>query len=450
MFGAIIGDMVGSVYEFDNLRSKDFPFFRSDCWPTDDSIMTIAVMQALLETDGKVKGLAEKTVEWMQKIGRQYPNCGYGGRFWDWVFDSDPKPYGSYGNGAAMRVSACGWAARTLEEAKALSYAVTAVSHDHPEGLRGAEATACAVFLANDGRSKEEIRAFIEERYCDLDFTIDGIRGTYEFNESCQGTVPQAIESFLESESFEDAIRIAISVGGDSDTLAAITGSIAEAYYGIPAALREQAEKQFRFGYLTHYPAATATKDPDLLSVVEAFERKYGRYVRRKNVRAILEKEEAHAGMLPVGLDRIDPSEVVIVIDAVCGAMGISGAIELYSIHEGEVLFFSDNKAGCGCDFDEIVRRFPEGIRYVDGILRFDKEKWKLFGGGTGNRFLIRRALFDELQKRKEKVTLRNYRSIVYVAEQLLLETAGKGVNTDGQRIQHGELQKGKADLLDP
>ena len=275
MFGAIIGDMVGSIYEFDNHRSKEFPFFGGGCYPTDDSIMTIAVAKAILENDGKVEGLSEKTVEWMQEIGRQYPNCGYGGRFYGWIYDDDPKPYRSFGNGAAMRVAACGWAGNSLEEVKQLSYAVTAVTHDHPEGIKGAEATACAIFLARTGRSRDEIRAFIEDNYYRLDFTLDEIRPTYEFNETCQETVPQAIETFLESTSFEDAIRNAISVGGDSDTLAAITGSIAEAFYGIPDDLRAQAIRQFRLGCTVHYPRATAKKDPDLLSVVEQFEERY-------------------------------------------------------------------------------------------------------------------------------------------------------------------------------
>ncbi len=272
MLGAIIGDMVGSIYEFDNHRSKDFPLFGSRCYPTDDSIMTIAVAKAILENGGKVEGLSEKTVEWMQRIGQQYPNCGYGGRFQEWMYDDDPKPYRSYGNGAAMRVSACGWAGDSPEEVKQLSDAVTAVTHNHPEGIKGAEATACAIFLARKGHSRDEIRTFIEDNYYRLNFTLDEIRPTYEFNETCQETVPQAIEAFLESESFEDAIRNAISVGGDSDTLAAITGSIAEAFYGIPDDLREQAIRQFKFGCIVHYPRAAVAKDPDLLSIVEQFE----------------------------------------------------------------------------------------------------------------------------------------------------------------------------------
>ena len=276
MLGAIIGDMVGSIYEFHNHRSKEFPFFSGRCWPTDDSIMTIAVAKAILENDGKAEGLEDKAVEWMQKIGRQYPNCGYGGRFYEWMYARKPHPYNSFGNGAAMRVSACGWAGKTLEEVKALSHAVTIVTHNHPEGVKGAEATACAIFLARTGHSKEEIRSFIEDNYYTLDFTIDEIRPTYEFNESCQGTVPQAIEAFLESDSFEDAIRTAVSVGGDSDTLAAITGGIAEAFCGIQEELRKQAISQFRLGCRTHYLPAAIQNNPDLLSLVEAFEQRYG------------------------------------------------------------------------------------------------------------------------------------------------------------------------------
>ena len=275
MLGAIIGDMVGSIYEFSNHRSKEFPFFSSECYPTDDSIMTIAVTKAILENKGETKGLSHKTVEWMRRIGQQYPNCGYGGRFYDWMFCDHPQPYSSYGNGAAMRVSACGWVANSVDQAKELAYSVTAVTHDHPEGIWGAEATACAIYLAKTGSSKDEIKSFIEENYYDLDFTLDDIRPRYRFNETCQGTVPQAIEAFLESDSFEDAIRNAISVGGDSDTLAAITGGIAEAFYGIPDDIRDQAIKQFRFGCKMHYPIASAKQDPDLLSIVEAFEKTY-------------------------------------------------------------------------------------------------------------------------------------------------------------------------------
>ncbi len=253
MLGAIIGDIVGSRFEFNNHKSKDFELFVCQSFVTDDSIMTLAVGKALMEAvkawpSGHAKRdarfyrrLSDLTVRYMQEIGRFYPDCGYGGRFHGWIFSDQPRPYDSYGNGAAMRVSPVGYYAQTAEELRELSKAVTAVTHDHPEGIKGAEATAMAILLARSGQSKGEIQAFIEGHYYPLDFTIDAIRPFYRFNESCQETVPQAIQCFLESISFEDAIRIAVSLGGDSDTLAAITGSIAQAFYGIPAGLETRA-----------------------------------------------------------------------------------------------------------------------------------------------------------------------------------------------------------------
>ncbi|MDR1662452.1 MAG: ADP-ribosylglycohydrolase family protein [Azoarcus sp.] len=234
MLGAIIGDIVGSRFEFDNCRSKDFELFARNCRVTDDSIMTLAIASAIMSAgteDGEK--LAAATVAAMQKLGRQYPFCGFGAHFARWVNSTHPAPYNSYGNGAAMRVSPAAIVARTLEEAIRLARIVTGVTHNHPEGLKGAEATATAIFMARSGASKNDIRDAVGRHYYPLDFTIDAIRPGYTFNETCQKTVPQAIEAFLESDSFEDAIRIAISLGGDSDTLAAIAGSIAEAFYGI-------------------------------------------------------------------------------------------------------------------------------------------------------------------------------------------------------------------------
>jgi len=239
MLGAIIGDIVGSRFEWNNNRSKQFDFLTYKCSVTDDSIMSLAIAKALLESKADHSDLSENAVKYMQGIGRHYPSCGYGGRFIEWINSDNPKPYGSYGNGAAMRVSACGFAANSLEEAKQLSKAVTEVTHNHPEGLKGAEATAVAIFLARSGKNLLEIRDYITKNYYSLNFTLDGIRDSYEFNESCQDTVPQALEAFFESINFEDAIRNAISIGGDSDTLAAITGGIAEAYYGIPTEIRK-------------------------------------------------------------------------------------------------------------------------------------------------------------------------------------------------------------------
>jgi len=255
LIGAIIGDIVGSRFEFNNHRSKDFELFTDECFVTDDSIMTLAVAKAIMETcrtfessvvtsgfsDEFYSVLERNTIRYMQEIGRKYPNCGYGSRFYQWIFSQNPQPYGSFGNGAAMRISPVGFAARSKEEAVKMSKVVTSVSHNHAEGIKGAEATVIAIFMARTGSSKEEIRSRITRDYYELDFTLDEIRDTYEFDETCQGTVPQAIEAFLESTSFEDAIRNAVSIGGDSDTLAAITGGIAEAYYGVPIDMEEKA-----------------------------------------------------------------------------------------------------------------------------------------------------------------------------------------------------------------
>ncbi|MDD4802722.1 MAG: ADP-ribosylglycohydrolase family protein [Syntrophomonas sp.] len=241
MLGAIIGDIVGSRFEFYNHRSKDFDLFAESCFATDDSIMTIATAKAILACQGNWEILNEQAVKFMQKIGRKHPNCGFGRMFYRWIFSNDPEPYNSFGNGAAMRVSPCGFMANTEEESKLLSRRVTEVTHNHPEGIKGAEATTIAIFMARNDASKKLIGERIARDYYNLDFTLDEIRSTYEFDASCQGTVPQAIVAFLESETFEDAIRNAISIGGDSDTLAAIAGAIAEAYYGIPLSLKHKA-----------------------------------------------------------------------------------------------------------------------------------------------------------------------------------------------------------------
>lgn len=260
MLGAIIGDIVGSRFEWHNHRSKDFELFTDDCFFTDDSVMTVAITKALLNANSAYTDLSDKAIYFMQDIGRHYPNAGYGGRFGIWMFSDNPTPYDSYGNGAAMRVSACGEVGNDLDQALSLSDKVTIVTHGHKEGLKGARATVECMVLAKNGYTKEQIRKAVEEKYYKLDFTLDEIRFTYRFNETCQNTVPQAIEAFLESESFEDAIRNAISIGGDSDTLAAITGAIAESYYGIPLDLRNKA-----LSYL----------DERLKTIVFEFEKKY-------------------------------------------------------------------------------------------------------------------------------------------------------------------------------
>ena len=260
MLGAIIGDIAGSRFEFNNYRDKDFTFFTGECCFTDDTVMSLAICAAILACEGNYSTLGQLTVQKMQEIGRPYPYCGYGGRFYSWMYTENPQPYNSYGNGAAMRVSGCGFAASSLEEAKSLARQVTEVTHNHPEGLKGAEATAVAIYLLRSGYTKEQLRSYIVEHYYPLNFTIASIRRTYEFNETCQDTVPQALEAFLETKNFEDAIRNAVSVGGDSDTMAAITGGLAEAFFGIPEQLRKRA-----LIYL----------DERLLKILQAFEKKY-------------------------------------------------------------------------------------------------------------------------------------------------------------------------------
>lgn len=238
MYGAIIGDTVGSIYEFHNIKTKDFPLFDRDCRPTDDSYMTIAVASACLDYNGNLTDFRERLIDEMHRIGHRYPGSGYGGNFGAWLRDGCHAPYGSCGNGSAMRVSPCGWACDTLEETLALAAASADVTHNDPEGIKGAKATAAAIFLARTGASKEKIRKYISETFdYDLSRTCDEIRPGYGWGALCQDTVPEALVAFFDATDFEDAIRNAISLGGDSDTLAAITGSVAEAYYGIPPEL---------------------------------------------------------------------------------------------------------------------------------------------------------------------------------------------------------------------
>lgn len=235
MLGAIIGDIVGSIYEFDNIRTKNFQLFSSRCFFTDDTVMTVAVYKALKKSKlSKFKNLQEQTVKEMQKYGKLYLNMSYGTSFRHWLNSKKPRPYNSYGNGSAMRVSPVAYFAKSIDEVKELSYKVSAVTHNHEEGIKGAEATAVSIWLALNKYSKEQIKKYIQEKYYSLDFEYEDLVKNYRFNETCQNTVPQAIYCFLISESFEDCLRTSISIGGDSDTLCAISCAIAEAYYGIP------------------------------------------------------------------------------------------------------------------------------------------------------------------------------------------------------------------------
>ena len=242
MYGAILGDMIGAPYEFDRGdKTKDFPLFSFGSRYTDDTVMTIAVADAQMGWD-KSKGiddLKKQAIHSMREWGARYRRKGYGAAFRNWLVSDDPQPYNSYGNGAAMRISSVGWLYEDLETTRAIARAVTEVTHNHPEGVKGAESVASAILMARNGKTKEDIKLYmIEEFEYDLSRTCDEIRPNYHHVESCQETVPEAITAFLESVDFEDAIRTAVSLGGDCDALACITGSIAEAYYGVPEHLK--------------------------------------------------------------------------------------------------------------------------------------------------------------------------------------------------------------------
>ena len=260
MLGAICGDVVGSIYEWHNIKTKDFKLFDGSCEFTDDSVMTVAIAKACVEylKDKDINNFKNNCVKYMKLFGLRYPNSGYGGKFYLWLGSTNPQPYNSYGNGSAMRVSPVGWIAESLEEAEKLAEVSAEVTHNHPEGIKGAKSIAGAIWLLRNGKSKEEVLKYIKDNYYDIDFTLDEIRATYRYDVTCQGSVPQAIEAFIESTDFEDAIKNAISIGGDSDTIAAITGSMAEACYGMTQELKEKT-----ISYLGE----------DLKEVVEEFEK---------------------------------------------------------------------------------------------------------------------------------------------------------------------------------
>jgi len=234
MLGAIAGDIIGSVYEFRPIKRKDFePLFAVGAEFTDDSVLTVAVADCLMND----RDPAEALKDW----GRRYPYCSWGGRFREWLFSDDMAPYGSFGNGAAMRVSPAGFLAGNLEDAWAMSDRVTRVTHSHPEGLKGARATVTAIVLARQGANAEAIRNEIAQRFdYDMGRSVDEIRPSYRFDETCQRTVPEALICALEAEGFEDAVRNAVSLGGDADTLAAIAGAVAEARFGVPDAIASE------------------------------------------------------------------------------------------------------------------------------------------------------------------------------------------------------------------
>jgi len=224
ILGAIAGDIIGSAYEWHNVKTVAFNLFCQQSRFTDDSVLTLATMHALINQ--------KDYAEIYHLFGNKYPHAGYGGKFHSWIHSDNPKPYNSWGNGSAMRVSPVGWYGNSIDEVMAEAQRSAEVTHNHPEGIKGAQAAATAVFMARTGKTKDEIKTFIEDTFqYDLDRKLDDIRPGYEFDLSCQGSVPEAIIAFLESTDYENAVRLSISLGGDSDTIACIAGGIAEAYY---------------------------------------------------------------------------------------------------------------------------------------------------------------------------------------------------------------------------
>ncbi len=246
MYGAILGDIIGSPYEFDmGDKTKDFPLFSDKSYFTDDTVMTIAVAEAFIGAPDDENLIRQRLVHSMQKWGHRYPGAGYGIRFNCWLNSESPHPYNSWGNGSAMRVAPVAWLYHHLDAVRRMARISAEVTHNHPEGIKGAEATASVIYLARTGSTKAEIKAYVEENFgYDLSRTCDEIRPKYHHMETCQDTVPEAITAFLEGESFEDVIRTAVSLGGDCDTLTCIAGGMAEGFYGVPEELKKECRKR--------------------------------------------------------------------------------------------------------------------------------------------------------------------------------------------------------------
>lgn len=258
MLGAIVGDIVGSRFELYRRQAKDFELFAPNCRFTDDTVLTLALCQAFMDCKGDYENLADCAQNTFQTFTLRYPRAGYGSKFLAWALSEKPSAYGSTGNGCAMRVSPCAIVATSIREVRDFSRAVTAITHNHPESFKAAEAVAVAGFMARIGAPKKDIAKVIKADYYPIDFTIERVRPHYRFGHSCLETVPYALEAFLEADSFEETIRLAVSLGGDTDTLAAMAGSVAGFYYGIPQPIAESART-----YL----------DENLMTVLDSFEK---------------------------------------------------------------------------------------------------------------------------------------------------------------------------------
>ena len=314
MYGAVLGDIIGSPFEFDQGdRTKEFDLFSADSGFTDDSVMTIAVGEALMDagTDADVETIRKHVVESMQNWGHRYPYAGYGGRFYRWLKADDPQPYGSWGNGSAMRVSAAGWLYDSLERTREVARATAEVTHNHPEGIRGAEATAAVIFMARKHASKDQIRDYVIREFgYDLSETLAEMRQRHEHIESCMDSLPKALRSFLDGDSYEDVVRNAVSLGGDTDTLAAIAGAMAEAYFGLPVILT--AECKARVG-------------GDMTKVLERFDRFLGRI--DDEVEPALQGNEIIEVSIENALKRNDKEGLLLVLQVILSRMSQEGGV---------------------------------------------------------------------------------------------------------------------------
>ena len=373
MLGALAGDIIGSPYEFYNTKSMDFELFTEWTKFTDDSVMTLAVAKWLIEY---AEHSARHLIRCMQELGRRYPRAGYGGNFDWWLRQENPQPYNSWGNGAGMRVSPVGLYAKTLDDALELAEISASVSHNHPEGIKGAQAIAASVFLCKDGKSKQEIKEYVEETFgYNLSRTIDDIRPNYYFDVSCQGSVPEAIIAFLEGNSFEEVIRLAISLGGDSDTIGCMAGAIAACRYPIPEEIAERCD-------------SLLSEDlRDVKDRVCDFIDKRCPYIKK------LTRDNYNEC---TGLD------IVAFSSAAPGAMGDAGAIEVVTT-KGEVYyanpFYED------IEMEQVFEVCPPlsecrfGV-FGGGVI---PEGWQTIDLGFGNNLVLHESISEEFRKEAEK-----------------------------------------------
>lgn len=319
MYGAILGDMIGAPYEFDRgNKSKDFVIFNDQVHFTDDTVMTIAVAEALMDAGdlSDQKKVKEMVIASMKKWGKKYPDAGYGNRFTAWLESPDPEPYNSWGNGSAMRVSSAGWLYNSLDDTRLAARLTAKVTHNHPEGIKGAEATAAAIWLARFGKSKNEIKDYIVREFgYDLSRNCDEIRPGYTHDESCQRTVPEAITAFMEGTDYEDVVRTAVSLGGDCDTLTCIAGGIGEAAFGVPELMKLQCRRRLPDDMLAvldrfeFYPL----KDREHISSVRFYE---GLYTGEHTIVTIVKYDTEAAVIVEKGnLEKVDKTRKVISIE---------------------------------------------------------------------------------------------------------------------------------------